>query len=193
MADENVYPLAELRKRVLRARTELRGAVSLLSSAAQARDFMFESGNYAPHEVDTEIQSRLDVIKPIVDAVAADFKTGTANSTPTDSINWDYAVNYRPNTPDVVDSVKVEVNVAVKSVITAINEAGISTTNSARAIDGFAVGDFVKISNATNPLHNTTRKVSSVETSLGVLTFTNILPGADQLIDSSLQMIKVSR
>ena len=193
MANENVYPLAELKKRVLRARTELRGAVSLLHSAAQARDFRFESGNYAPHEVDTEIQSRLDVIKPIVDEVAADFKTGTANSTPTTRINWDYAVNYRPNTPDVVDSLKIEVNVAVKAVITAINEAGIASTNSARAIDGFAVGDFIRLTNATNPLHNTTRQVSAIDTALGTLTFTSILPGNDQLVDSSLRMTKVSR
>jgi len=193
MADEKVYKLTELKKRVLKARSELRGAVSLLHSAAQARDFMFESGNYAPHEVDTEIQSRLDVIKPIVDEVAADFKTGTANSTPTTSINWDYAVESRPKTPDIVDSFKIQVSVATKGVVTAINEPGISFPSAARAIDGFADGDFLKLSNATNPLHNTTRQISAVDTSLGTVTFTAILPGTDQLIDSALIMTKVSR
>jgi len=194
MALESVYLLAELKRRVIKTRGELRSAINLLNSARAAREQMFKSGNYAPHEIDTEIQSRLDAIQPIVDVVAADFKTGTANSTPTTRINWDHAVFYFPGLLEVVKDLDVDVDIGgTTSAITPNLLPGKDTSDSSRATSGFSVGDLVKIENATDPLTNGVYAVTVRNITTGRLTFGSIMPGADQAADGTMTLLKVQR
>ena len=201
MADETIYTLTELKKRSIKARGELRRAILLLSSAAAFRELMWSTGNYAPHEIDTELQSRLDVIKPIVDRVAIDFKTGTNNSTPTTRINWDFAHEYFPGLIDDVRELTIIADVGsagTSATIVGKLLIGKTTGAIARVTSGFIAGEKIQLKNSTDEQMNGTYTITSRNVTTGLLTLSDEIPtsasdGSIAVDDATMTLLKVQR